>query len=131
MKDYDTHELKTPEEIDAAFAKTFGMESCDWAQAYDQNAVSDYLEGFYGKRRIQFWELKLRNWNRGSGFDFMATVSSVHRYAGTKHGNVGTGFSDYACHALMKAAIEWDQERRRIAREKAQAAFQERMERVS
>lgn len=123
MRDFDVYELHTAAEIDAAFAKTFRLPSdLNWAQGFDQNAVSDFLESFAGSRKIQTWTLKLRNWNRGKGNDYMGIVSSKRQHGGVKLGCEGYGFSDYACHALMKAAIEWDQRRRQERRGKEQTA---------
>lgn len=121
MKDYDIFELHDAEDIDAAFAATFGLEHCTWAEYYDQDAVTDFLEGFSGERKVWRWIIELRNWNRGNNADYMATISSKHNRGGVWLGHSSVGFSDYACHALMKAAIEWGQRRREIKREKALA----------
>lgn len=118
MKDFDVYELKTAEQIDAAFAKTFGLPpDIQWAQAFDQDAVTDFLEGFSGKRKVWSWSITMRNWNRGNGSDYMAVVSNARQYSGKRRGCKGEGFSDFACHALMKAVIEWDRKRRKEKRE--------------
>lgn len=120
MPEYDVYELKTAEEIDATFAKTFGLSAIQWAQAYDQDAVTDFLEGFSGERKVWSWSITLRNWNRGNGSDYMCEVSSKHQHGDKKLGCKGYGFSDYACWGLMKAAIAWDQQRRKEKRERVQ-----------
>jgi hypothetical protein len=118
-KDYDVYELNTAEEIDAAFAKTFFMGRCSWAQSFDQDAVTDFLEALRGERTLSWWRIEWRKTRGASRFE--AQVSSEHNYyrARVKHsaGTWGWGFSDFACHAVMKAAIEWDQRRREQKRE--------------
>ena len=118
MKDFDVYELKTAEEIDAAFAKTFGLESCGWAAGYDQDAVTDFLEGMRGKHYVYSWSVECRNWVE-EGSRFKCIVSNQRSRGGVRLGHVGWGHSEYACHALMKAAIHWDQRRRDVLRLKA------------
>lgn len=119
MKDYDVYELRDSEAevIDEAFAKVFGLERCNWAQTYDTDAVTDFLLALEGKRRIWDWTIHYRNWGSGS-YPYEASVDSRHWHGFRKTGVIGYGYSPYACHAIMTAAIEWDQERRRVARDK-------------
>lgn len=131
MKDYVVYELETAEDIDAAFAKTFGItdtgaSGLQWAQTCDTDAATDFLEGLTGERKIREWILLRRIWGYES--DFVAEVTSVHRKRG-EWGKDATMlgvssvkcFSNFACHAIMKAAIDWDQRRRAQQRERMAA----------
>ena len=119
MKDIDVDELKTAEAIDAAFSATFGIDPpVTWAEDYNQEAITDFLEGMRGKRHIWQWSLTLRNWNRCHGNDFEAIVSSKNKHSGQWTGVRGYGYSDFLVHALMQAAIAWDQYRRERERAK-------------
>lgn len=121
MRDYDVFELKTAAELDTAFARTFGLpDTLNWAQAYDTNAVTDFLEGLTGERRIWDWTIHFRNWGDGE-FPYECIVDSVHYWAGRKLGLKRYGFGDTACHAMMRAAVEWDQQRRAQKRDKVAA----------
>lgn len=124
MKDYDVYKLETAEEIDAAFAATFGLrDPLDWAQRYDQNAVTDFLEGLTGERKVQNWMLQHRHPLDGE-YSFAAEVSSFRYWGNYAGGMTGEGFAEFAAHALMKAAISWDQRRREQKREKVAAKRQ-------
>lgn len=127
MKVIDVHQLRDAKALDAAFAKTFGLGSIEWAESFDQDAVTDYLEGLRGTRRVWGWELHLRNWNRDNGFAYEAVVSSENPHIGIDAGVKGHAYDDFACHALMKAAIEWDQRRRESKRKQRGARWNQRI----